>query len=660
MSGLDVNHIRRVHSAVQHGMRLNGGADVKNQITKSWIRCFKEYHLDPGSGHDIVVIGRTELQERQERIADVLEVASIEMANLYQQLSGSGYAIMLTDRDGVVLNYFGDPSFTHAASRTGLMQGAVWSESVQGTNGMGTCLCENRPLIVHRDEHYLTRNTSITCAAAPIYNDRGDIVAALDASGEARLAQQHTLVLVNMSVHMIENRVFQRQFRNDYIVHFHGRPEFVGTLNEGLIAFNSDGIVLGASRTARFQLDIPAPADICGLQIGQLFNASLPVLMENSLGKGFHPVPIFDVRRGGRFYAVAYSPEPAVRASRPMAVPRTKQKPETTLPEGHRTPLDELQFGDPAMQANIRLAQRVLERDVAVLLYGETGSGKEWFAKAMHQSGSRAHKPFIAINCASIPESLIESELFGYKSGAFTGASREGQRGKLFQADGGTLFLDEIGDMPILLQARLLRVLEEREVLPLGSNTPVKVDIRVISATHCDLMQKIEAKEFREDLYYRLHGLAITLPPLRDRTDKRELIKHILARESGEAGEFGIDDELLNALMHYDWPGNLRELRNNLRTMLALCSSRILTIKDLPADFAGGAAQFTKGHDVAAEQSVGLNPLENAEREALIQELDHHHWNISNVAKNLKMSRNTLYRKLQRLNIRDSDKAAHY
>jgi sigma-54 dependent transcriptional regulator, acetoin dehydrogenase operon transcriptional activator AcoR len=656
MSGMDVNHVRRVHSAIQKGMCLNGGADVKNPITKSWIRCFKEYQLDPGSQRDIVVIGRPELEERQDRIADVLEVATVEMANLYQQLAGSGYAIMLTDRDGVVLNYFGDPSFTHAASKSGLLQGAVWSESAQGTNGMGTCLCESRPLIIHRDEHYLTKNTGITCAAAPIYDYRGELIAALDASGESRLAQQHTLVLINMSVHMIENRVFQHQFRNAYIVHFHGRPEFVGTLNEGLIAFSPDGVVLGATRTALFQLDLRAPVDVQGLQIGELFNASLPVLVENSLSKGFHPIPIFDVRRGGRFYAVAYSPEPITRASRATALPRSRQKTENLLAEGVRSQLDELQFGDATMENNIIAAKRVFERDVAILLYGETGTGKEWFAKALHQSGSRASKPFVAINCASIPESLIESELFGYKSGAFTGASREGQRGKLFQANGGTLFLDEIGDMPFPLQARLLRVLEEREILPLGSDTPFKIDVRVISATHCDLMKKIEVREFREDLYYRLHGLKVTLPPLRGRGDKRALIRRILETESHGIGDIGMDDELLGAFMHYEWPGNLRELRNVLRTMVALRTSNMLTIHDLPPGFAGVVAQHVADRDGVSEQAASLNSLENAEREALIQELAHHHWNISNVAKKLKVSRNTLYRKLQRLNIKESDK----
>jgi transcriptional regulator of acetoin/glycerol metabolism len=660
MSGLGLNHIRRVHAVVQNCMKANGGAGVTNPVIQSWIRCLNDYHLKPDCGDDFAVVDRTELQDRQERLADVMEVAKIEMANVYQQLAGSGYAIMLTDRDGVLLNYFGDPSFTHAASQTGLMEGAIWTERLQGTNGMGTCLSEMRPIVIHRDEHYFVRNIGITCAAAPIFNHLGDIIAVLDASGESRLAQQHTLVLVNMSVQMIENRVFLHQFRHEFIVHFHSRPEFIGTLNEGVIAFDAEGIVLGATRTALFQLDIPTPAEIRGRHIAEIFNASLPGLMDSSIKKSFQPTPLFDVKRGGRFYAVARAPDASTRASRSLTRERDTRIRSMAALESKCSPLDTLQFGDTSMEINIKSAKRVLERDVAILLCGETGTGKELFAKAIHQSGSRAHKPFIAVNCASIPESLIESELFGYKSGAFTGANKEGQRGKLFQANGGTLFLDEIGDMPILLQARLLRVLEEREVLPLGSETPVKLDIRVISATHCNLMEKIQANEFREDLFYRLQGLTLTLPSLRERGDKRALIKHVLAVECRDETQVEMDEELLSALIHYRWPGNMRELRNLLRTMVALREADLLTINDLPAGFAGGTPQINKTCDMAAVQETKLNPLENAERDALIQELEHHHWNITTVAKYLKISRNTLYRKMQRLNINDSDKGVQY
>ena len=664
MSNFAVEHVKHVRSVVQNRMdRQTVSAVVGgSRITESWIRCLNDYQLDPDSRDDPEVVSHTELQERQESLADLRSVAEVEMANLYQQLAGSGYAIMLTDRDGVLLSFFGDPGFTHAASKSGLMQGAVWSERVQGTNGMGTCLVERRPISVHQEEHYLSRNIGLSCAAAPIFNHTGELVAVLDASGESRLAQQHTLALVSASVQMIENRVFLHHFRNEYIIRFHNRPEFVGTLSEGAIAVSVTGRVLASTRRAMLLLGIQSPSEIVGRDITDLFNISFSGLIDCTVKKAFHPVPIFEIRNGARFFAVSYAPLPAQREVR-------QPQPAAPKPAGQAdTALDKLQFGDPAMLHNVQIAKRVVERNVAVMLLGETGTGKEMFARALHRSGSRADKPFVAINCASIPEALIESELFGYTSGAFTGARKDGQCGKILHANGGTLFLDEIGDMPVALQTRLLRVIEEREVLPLGGDTPIKLDIRLISATHCDLQERIARKQFREDLFYRLHGVTITLPPLRERADRAQLVRHLMRQESeGEGdGNVMVDGELLVALVRHPWPGNIRQLRHLLRTMVALRESDLLTMADLPAEFgaastaapmAATAAAVAVAATSAPAPDGNLNPLETAERHALIEELTRHSWNISTLARQLKISRNTLYRKVQRLKITNPDKA---
>jgi len=678
MSRFAVEHVKRVRSVVQDRIG-HDHSGTASRITRSWIRCLNDYQLDPGTCAEPEVVAATELQERQARLADVQAVAKVEMANLYQQLAGSGYAIMLTDREGVLLNYFGDPAFTHAASKTGLAQGAVWSERVQGTNGMGTCLVERRPITVHRDEHYLSRNIGLSCAAAPIFDHEGELVGVLDASGESRLAQQHTLALVCMSVQMIENRVFLHQFRHDYILRFHNRPEFVGTLHEGAIALSPEGKVLAASRGALFQLGFHNPSEIAGRDIGELFNVTFPGLVDSSVRRAFHPVPIFEVRNSARFFAVVYQP---VATNGVRRAPRSLPGPQA----GQAAPsaLDSVQFGDPVMAAHVATARRIAERNVSTVLLGETGTGKEVFARAMHESGPRASKPFVAINCASIPESLIESELFGYRSGAFTGASKDGQRGKLLQANGGTLFLDEIGDMPFTLQARLLRVLEEREVVPLGGEAPVKLDIRLISATHCDLAKKIAAGEFREDLYYRLQGVTLRLPPLRERADRRALIAHLAAQESDD-GPVELDEPLLAALDRLRWPGNVRQLRHLLRSMIALRESDNLGLRDLPPEYrldlidaapalpavappghacghaaghaSGSASEHAAGRPAPGAPEATLTALESAERDVLLQALDRHGWNMSGVARELNISRNTLYRKLQRLNIQHPDKA---
>ena len=646
-----------VHTSAAH-------SHVPVHITESWIRCSNEYKLDPALPGELYVVERQELLQRQERLAPLLQAAKSEMATLFQQIAKSDYAIMLTDCEGVLLNYFGDPGFTHAASKSGLMPGAVWSERFQGTNGMGTCLLEQRPMMIHQDDHYLFRNTGLTCAAAPILDWRGRILAVLDASGEAHRVPRHVLELVNMSVQEIENRVFINEFPAARMFAFHTRPEFVGTLNKGLIAVDGDCKVLAASRNALAQLGI-GHADIVGQPLDAFFNLSFESMLRESArhGAAQAPVMVFDARHGRRFFALAQVVGGAGRVATGAAnqlrqvMPTCAAEAIAPIAPGvvgakSRAPLEELQCGpDAVMEHNIQTALRIIERDVAILLYGETGTGKELFAKAVHLSSNRAHKPYVAINCASIPESLIESELFGYKSGAFTGAAKEGQRGKIFQANGGTLFLDEIGDMPVALQARLLRVLEEREVVPLGSETPIKLDIRLISATHCDLPNKIAKGEFREDLYYRIQGLTLTLPPLRERGDRRQLIEFVLRQELPADARVRIDSQLMDALERHRWPGNVRQLRNVLRTMVALRNSDVLTVDCLPADFAT-CRRTTDPVALPPVSENSLNPLESAERDALIQELKMSRWNLSKVAKQLKLSRNTLYRKLERLDIK--------
>ena len=646
-------HIRSVCSTVSLGLAEQA---LQNRVTQSWIRCLQDYRLDPGSPNPPLVVDTPELKERIERLSDIVPHAKMEMANLYQQLAGSQLAVVLTDADGVILSLVGDPNFTKTGAKLGLMEGAVWSEREQGTNGMGTCLVEKSPIVIHRTEHFFARNISLTCSAGPIFDGQGRLRAVLDVSSQSALPQQYAIALVNMSAQMIENQAFMSTYKNDYIVRFHSRPELVYTLNEGALAFSSEGRLLAANRSALFQLGVRSVSEISGCDISELLTTALPELIARSTKSSFHPVPVYGVRHGSRFFAVAQQPENLARRSSQLFVSRVSPV-KTSAEAQQRQLIDMLEFGDPKMAHNVYCAKRVLNRDIPILLYGETGTGKEMFAKAIHLASNRADKPYVAVNCASIPDTLIESELFGYKPGAFTGANREGRRGKILQANGGTLFLDEIGDMPLPLQARLLRVLEEREVLPLGSEVPVKVDIQLISATHRNLSEMVAAGAFREDLYYRLQGIALTLPPLRLRADKRQLIQHVLAEAAGGDERVRIDPEALTVLEEYDWPGNIRQLRNLLRTALALCEGNTITVRDLPEELLRG--RHPRPRELPPPGEPALNSLEAAEREALIQELERHRWNITNLARHLNTSRNTIYRKMKRLNIRNlnSDKS---
>ena len=647
MSNLVQEHVRLVHSVVSQGPR-----EPQNMVARSWIRCVHEFGLDPGHEIEPYQVGHQELQERAERVSEVLASAKLEMTNLYQQLADSQTLVLLTDAEGVVLNVVGDPHFVKDAARDGLRDGTMWSEQKQGTNGMGTCLMEKCPVVIHRDQHFLARNIDLTCTAAPIFDSQGQLAAVLDVSSRSQLLQQHSMVLVGMSAQMIENRTLLAHHRDDYIIRFHSRPEFLYTLNEGVLALSGEGKVVAANRNALFQLGFRSFDQVFGGTIDRLFNATIADLVSRSSSASFHPVPIYDARQGGRFYAVAQQPERLLRQFQAVRERRLTVKPEGA-PEYR---FSNLEFGDPSMAHNVRCAARVLNRDIPILLCGETGSGKDVFAKAIHAASNRASGAFVAVNCASLPETLIESELFGYKSGAFTGASREGRRGKICQANGGTLFLDEIGDMPLALQARLLRVLEEREVVPLGGEAPVRVDIQLISATHRNLQEMVKRGEFREDLFYRLQGIRLALPPLRDRSDKRQIIQHALAEEAGAGGSVTIDARAVAMLEQYPWPGNIRQLRNVLRTALALCDGNVITVRDLPEEVQRGGEPARAVAEPASVDSVegSLNSLESAERDALVQELERHRWNISSLAQQLKTSRNTIYRKMKRLGIRSA------
>ena len=626
-------------------------SSVPARIRRSWRRCYSKYGLDPSHTHEPDIVECQRLREHQERLGTLLPLARVEMANLYQQVAGSGHSILLADDSGMILNYVGDPSFDSTATNSGLREGALWSEQQQGTNGMGTCVVEQQPLIVHQNEHFLASNLRLTCTASPIFDPSGKVLAVLNASSESNKAQQHTLALVNMSAKTIENRAFLDTFRNHFIMHFHSRPEFVNTLGEGLIAFQSDGAILAANQSALVQLGWRSPAHIRDQKIDEIFDLGLPSLLQHPAYSSLHAIPIHEAKQGRRFFAIVQRPEaqPLARCDLP-ATPGTRI---TRIERGKDAePLSTLEFGDPRMAQNIRISRRVLDKGIPFLLCGESGTGKGVFAKAVHQASARAGKPFVPIDCASIPESLIESELFGYKAGAFTGASRHGSPGKIVQANGGTLFLDEIGDMPLSLQARLLRVLEEKEVVPLGSPHPVSVDLWVISATHRDLSEMLAEGSFREDLYYRLQGVRVTLPPLRERADKINLVTHLIREEIGPDSCIQVDQAVLNRLVSYSWPGNIRQLRNVLRTLIALRESDHITVNDLVDDlFRDADFKERPPPSSPCGSDEAHDPLLSAEREALLQELELCRWNVSTAAKHLKLSRNTLYRKMKRCNI---------
>jgi transcriptional regulator of acetoin/glycerol metabolism len=556
-------------------------------------------------------------ENRRARYAELMGIAQAEIDRLQEQIRGSGYAVLLTDATGAVLYEKFDASMPHV------------------------------PL------ERMGPGVALRGAGA-------EVIAILDAACLAatatRASHLHMMALIGESARLIEKCLFLRHHQHHTVLRFHTRPELVDLLHDGALALAPDGTVIGADRAAEKLLGADDRYQLIGRPVSDLFDAEGQDFVALALVRCATLWPVREMRCGQRFYASVHAGCRARAGENPQPVsarPTVVQV--ASSPRTHALTLEELAGEDPQMLRNVRSAHRIADSGVSVLIQGPTGSGKEAFAHAMHLVSRRAERPFIAVNCAAIPENLIESELFGYKSGAFTGARKEGMKGKILQSSGGTLFLDEIGDMPLALQTRLLRVLEEQQIVPLGSETGLEVDLHVLAASHHNLREMIARGAFREDLYYRLNGITLELPALAQRVDRERVIHRVLGAETTDGRPAAIEMDALERLVAYPWPGNIRELRNVIRTALAICEGGVVRQIDLPREIREhGMARMPVAVSVAAPAaapaaaSVPANPLQAAERAALLAMIENCRGNMTRTAELLGMSRTTLYRKLKR------------
>ena len=596
---------------------------VRPSILRSWMRCAERGFdgeavplAEPLTAHEFSVA-----IDQHERLC---RLSRPELELLHADAEASGALVVLTDPSGLVLDARGSSAFAGRAARVMLRPGVPWGETASGTNAVGTALVERQAIAVHGAEHFFACHQVLTCAAGPIFGPRGEILGGLDLSGPAAVPGTHALGLVQLAIDQIEHRLFEAGFDGREVLRCHTDAGLLGTAREAILVFEG-GWLVAANRHALRLTGLGWEA------VGQVEAASL-------FAEGWPPEPgpwRLRLRSGEVLHGRL--DHPGARPARPSPSPEARgEMParEAGVPVSGAERAVEPLF-DPATAEMLRRAVRLLDAGVPVLVQGETGTGKDVFARAAHAASARAGRPFVAVNCAALPESLIESELFGYDEGAFTGARRHGAPGLLRAADGGVLFLDEIGDMALSLQTRLLRVLQERVVVPVGGRRPIPVDFTLICATNRTLSEQVARGAFRSDLYFRIATYTVPLPPLRALAEREAIIRMLWARLGGAAVSLAPD--CLAALARHDWPGNFRQLTGTLRTMIVLAEpGHVCTLADLSPELRGVAAP---------PERSGAADLEALTREAMQAALVAAGGNVAAAARRLGINRSTLYRR---------------
>jgi transcriptional regulator of acetoin/glycerol metabolism len=636
-------HLSNVYRAIESS-ELN---TENNLVTDSWKRCIQTFKLDPLGRHGSRILTHSELQSHTSPIEKFIVTAREGMENLYSQVKALDYVVLLCDKNGVTVDYIGNDRLTKDLRNAGLYLGADWNERHAGTCAVGTIVSELVPLTIHQQDHFDIVNTTLTCSASPILDHNGELLAILDVSAlcspKEKSSQHLLLKLVQMHAGLIEAANFLNYYQKSSVLKFDVNNSSLNTYCPNLIALDNYNVVIGANQNARKIMarelginDITSPL-LTGFDITSLFQ--LGTGTNKSTNEHFI---IKSKNTGIPFFCYIQPPRTKTRNSLlNITKSNTQYNAKPITPE-----INKIAGSDPMMHKVKLLADKFSPTDINILIQGETGTGKEVLANAIHLSSNRRKGPFIAVNCAALPDSLIESELFGYKAGSFTGASSKGKTGLILAADKGTLFLDEIGDMPAALQTRLLRVLAEKVVTPIGSDSPIAVDFRLISATHQDIAPQMESEQvsFRADLYHRLNGATMNLPSLRERQDLHYLVSRIVSSDS----EIGFSKEAMEVLAEYQWPGNIRELKNVISYASTLCDDNLITLEHLP-DYVFNCTPFIFNENEGThKQHAEILPQQG---QTILDTLRNHNWNATETAKQLGTSRATLYRKMKKFGI---------
>ena len=636
---------------------------MRPEILDSWRRSL-QHSISPFEAKP-PVLSRKQLDDVLQSNHILISVAHPYIENLYSYVQGTDFAIVLTDRAGCIIDLISnDTHINSLREQSGLRIGAIRNEQHAGTTSIGLCLHLNTPCMVHGAEHYLQPHHMYRGCAAPIHGTDGQIIGCLSMIGPKDTPGSHTLGMVGAAADAIRKEL---QMRSSY-----EKIEYINSqlrttlesLSDGIIMVDSNYIVTQHNSRAISILQLKNFSPL-GMPISELMRCDsvsmdLCQLPDNVSHQELRITNPLGVTIDISLSAKSVSTDTGEKLGTIFSIDKLHNVHKLVTRLGGftaRYTFDSIiGTSDKLLQAK-KLGVIAAESQSNLLILGESGTGKELFAQSVHNAGPRANGPFVAINCASLPKSLIESELFGYERGAFTGANRDGSPGKFELADSGTIFLDEIGDMPLELQAALLRVLQTREIVRIGGKQPKKINVRIIAATNVDLLRSVQENSFRQDLYYRLNVLTIHLPPLREcRNDILPLVYHFTERYNSALGKnCTFDQEALRTLQNYDWPGNVRELENVIERTVNLAQKETILKRELPSEILAQSAPapMPAAEGIQSQLPQGGLLMKSPVREynQIVEALLQEHGDIRGVSALLGIPKRTLYRKIKKYNI---------
>lgn len=594
------------------------------------------------------ILTETEIKDKLQKNKELILTAIPFMNRLYNFVKGSGFFAILCASDGCILNAIGDKNILSEAMQFKMIPGAYMDEAHIGTNAMSIAISEKMPVQISGNEHFIRAYRKWTCSAAPITDSNGSLIGVIDLTGYIENVHPHTLGMVVAAADAISRMLEINKYNSMLEISKKRLETTFNSISSGILTCDLKGTITTMNKQI-VKIFSCSENEIGNQKITDMIQNWNEILnrlrtkrilidenayinsKESNKQYALSLYPIYDSNMNIEEITIVFN---ETKIGRKLAGKILSGQAVYTF--------DKVIAKNETFKKTINYAKKIAVSDSTILITGESGTGKEVFAQAIHNYSLRRDEPFIAMNCGAIPRTLIESELFGYEDGAFTGAKKGGNAGKFELADGGTIFLDEIGEMPIDMQIKLLRVIEQREVTRIGSSRPIPVNVRIMAATNKDLKYEIERGNFRKDLYYRLNVLPLYLPPLRERKeDIPELVNYYMRKTANKLGKqcIPISDEYMNYLINYDWPGNIRELENIIELFI--------NTEELHINFSSAVDEIHK-NTAAINNNASL---EEVEKDHIIKVLESTSGNVSLAANKLEIGRNTLYRKIDKFKI---------